>query len=165
MSQPGAEELDAHWMRRALGWARLSALRGEVPIGAVVVRDGVLLGGAHDGKETFDDPTAHAEVLALREAAARQGDWRLDGATLYVTLEPCPMCAGALLQGRIARLVYGAANPRWGACGADLNLLENSRFNHQVEVVAGVLEADCAELLKETFRRYRVEKTKGAAVP
>lgn len=148
---------DDYWMRRALAWARLASVRGEVPIGAVVVRDGALLGGAHDGKETLGDPTAHAEMLALREAALRAGDWRLDGATLFVTLEPCPMCAGALLHARIARLVYGASNPRWGACtvGHDPNILGNSRFNHRVEVVTGVLDAECAELLRTTFRRYR----------
>lgn len=146
---------DEYWMRRALAWGRLSALRGEVPIGAVIVREGQLLAGAHDGKETFGEPTAHAEVLALREAAARQGDWRLDGATLYVTLEPCPMCAGALLQARIARLVYGASNKRWGACSNDLNILENLRFNHRVEVISGVLEEECARLLRDTFREYR----------
>ncbi len=150
---PGGE--DERWMGRALGWARLSARRGEVPIGAVVVRDGWVLGAAHDGKETFDDPTAHAEILALREAAHRTGDWRLDGAVLYVTLEPCPMCAGALLQARIARVVYGASNVRWGACGQELNLLANPRFNHRVEVSAGVLEDDCARLLKETFLSWR----------
>ncbi|MBI1291713.1 tRNA-specific adenosine deaminase [bacterium] len=144
-------------MRRALGWARLAADRGEVPIGAVVVRDGQLLGGAHDGKETLGDPTAHAEMLALREAAHRVGDWRLDGATLYVTLEPCPMCAGALLHARIARLVFGASNPRWGACtpGHEPNIVANPRFNHRLEVYSGVLAEECAALLKEAFRRYR----------
>ncbi len=146
---------DEYWMRRALSWGRLSARRGDVPIGAVVVRDRVLLGAAHDGKEVFGDPTAHAEILALRQAAERIGDWRLDGASLYVTLEPCPMCAGALLQSRIARLVYGASNVRWGACSQDLNLLQNPRFNHRVEVIPGVLEAECAAILKETFRDYR----------
>lgn len=143
------------WMNRALAWGRLAAARGDVPIGAVVVRDGVMLGGAHDGKEVTRDPSAHAEMLAIREAAERIGDWRLDGASLYVTLEPCPMCAGALLQSRIARLVYGASNARWGACGADLNLLDNPRFNHKVEVVRGVLEDECAALLRDTFRLYR----------
>jgi tRNA(adenine34) deaminase len=152
---------DAMWMRRALAWARLAASRGEVPIGAVVVSpSGELLSGAHDGKELFGDPTAHAEMIALREAARATGDWRLDGATLYVTLEPCPMCAGALLQARIARVVFGASNPRWGACtpGTEPNILTNNRFNHQVEVVRGLLEQECADLLKETFRRYRLDR-------
>lgn len=153
---PGAHELDTAWMHRALGWARLAAARGEVPIGAVVVsREGVLLGGAHDGKEVLKDPTAHAEMMALREAAQRAGDWRLDGATLYVTLEPCPMCAGALLHARIARVVYGAPNARWGIDSAGLNILQNPRFNHVVQVEGGVLADACAQLLRETFRRYR----------
>ncbi|CAN5392507.1 tRNA adenosine(34) deaminase TadA [soil metagenome] len=142
-------------MKRALAWARLAAERGDVPIGAVVVRDGELLGGAHDAKEVLGDPTGHAEILAIREAAARIGDWRLDGATLYVTLEPCPMCAGAFLHSRIARLVYGASNRRWGACTDDPNILANPRFNHRVEVVSGILEEECAGLLKETFKKYR----------
>jgi tRNA(adenine34) deaminase len=144
-------------MRRALAWARLAAERGDVPIGAVIVLNDELLSGAHDGKELFRDPTAHAEMICLREAAARTGDWRLDGATLYVTLEPCPMCAGALLQSRVARVVYGAANARWGACNpsTEPNILANPRFNHRVQVTTGVLEEECARLLKETFRRYR----------
>jgi tRNA(adenine34) deaminase len=111
----------------------------------VVVRDGELLGGAHDGKETLGDPTAHAEMLALREAAIRVGDWRLDGATLYVTLEPCPMCAGALLHARVGRLVFGASNPRWGACtaGREPNIVANPRFNHRMIVSEGVLGEEC----------------------
>jgi tRNA(adenine34) deaminase len=148
---------DHYWMRRALAWARLAALRGEVPIGAVVVREGQVLGGAHDGKETDGDPTAHAEILAIREAARRLGDWRLDGASLYVTLEPCPMCAGAIIHARIARVIYGASNPRWGACtpGREPNILTNPRFNHQVVVQHGLLAEESAALLKEAFRRYR----------
>lgn len=146
---------DEDWMRRALAQAHLAASRGEVPIGAVVVRQGTLLGEAHDGKEVFGDPSAHAEMLALRQAALRHGDWRLDDATLYVTLEPCPMCGGALLQSRITRLVYGASNVRWGLESAGLNLLNNPRFNHKIEVVSGVLEQECAQILKDTFRRYR----------
>lgn len=143
-------------MARALGWARLAADRGEVPIGAIVVREGLVLGGAHDGKELFKDPSAHAEMLALREAAVKQGDWRLDGATLYVTLEPCAMCAGAMIHSRIARVVFGARNPRWGAVATeDMRILANDRFNHRVDVTAGVLEEACAGLLRETFRAYR----------
>lgn len=152
-------DADSVWMLRALGQARLAALRGEVPIGCVIVRGGELLGSAHDGKEIFRDPTAHAEILALREAAARTGDWRLDGATMYVTLEPCPMCAGALIHARIARLVFGPTNPRWGACSGGLNILDNPRFNHRVEVVSGVKEAECAQLLRDTFRQYRRDRS------
>lgn len=149
---------DDYWMDRALGMARLAAARGEVPIGCVIVRDDALMASSHDGKELFWEPTAHAEILALREAAARAGDWRLDGATLYVTLEPCPMCAGAMIHARIARLVYGAANTRWGACSGTLNLLAEPRFNHRIEVSSGVRQAECASLLQETFRQWRLQK-------
>lgn len=142
---------DDDWMARALAMARLAADRGEVPVGAVVVRDGVLLAAAHDGKEIFKDPTAHAEVLALRRAAQVAGDWRLDGADLYVTLEPCGMCALACVHARIRRLVIGPRNPRWGACA----LLDDPRLNHRIQIVAGVREEESAALLKETFRRFR----------
>lgn len=152
---------DHEWMRRALAWARLAARRGEVPVGCVVVRGGEILGGAHDGKETFRDPTAHSEVLAIREAAARTGDWRLDGATLYVTLEPCAMCAGAIVHARIARVVFAAANPRWGISAAQLPILQHPLFNHRVEVTAGVLAEDSAALLRDTFRAYRVARACG----
>ncbi len=148
---------DGYWMDRALGQARLAAERGEVPIGCLIVREGEVLGSAHDGKELFKDPTAHAEILALRQAAHRTGDWRLDGADLYVTLEPCPMCAGALVHARIARLVFGARNPRWGACSGDLDLVRHPRFNHRMEVVEGVRAEECADLLRRTFRQWRSE--------
>lgn len=140
---------------RALGAARLGARRGEVPIGAALVRGDDLLALGHDSKEGTHDPTAHAEIVALRAAAAHYGDWRLEGATLYVTLEPCPMCVGAILQSRVARLVYGAANRRWGACAGEVNLLRPGLFNHNVEVAAGVLESQCAALLRETCRQWR----------
>lgn len=146
---------DDRWMGEALAIARKAATRGEVPVGAVVVRDGELLGSAHDGKEMHHDPTAHAEILAIREACRRTGDWRLDGAELFVTMEPCPMCAGALVHARIARLVFGARSPRWGACGTEVDLLQPGLWNHTVEVVGGVRAAEAAELLQETFRAYR----------
>lgn len=145
-------------MREALDWAEKAAAEGDVPIGAVLVRDGILLAAAHDSKELTGDPTAHAEILVLREGARAVDDWRLDGTTLYVTLEPCPMCAGALLQARVARLVFGAPNPRWGACGTEYNILQNPRFNHRVDIIGGVLAAECGELLKHTFRRYRTAR-------
>lgn len=146
---------DEEWMRRALGVARLAAQRGEVPIGCLIVRDGRLLASAHDGKELFWDPTCHAEMMAIRRAASVAGDWRLYGTTMYVTLEPCPMCAGALIHARVERLVYGASNPRWGTVSAGLNILDHPAFNHRVEVAAGVLEQECGELLRETFRLWR----------
>ncbi|MEQ8819269.1 MAG: nucleoside deaminase [Sumerlaeia bacterium] len=154
-----ATEEDSGWMDRALGWARLAARRGEVPIGAVIVSaERELLGGAHDGKEVFLEPTAHAEILAIRQAAAATGDWRLDDACLYVTAEPCPMCAGAIVHARIARVVYAAPNPRWGCCSGELNLLAQPRFNHRPMVVSGVRQEESAALLRETFRRYRQER-------
>ena len=149
-------------MMRAIGQARLAAQRGEVPIGAVIVRGDALIAASHDGKEVTHDPTAHAEVLALRRAAQVVGDWRIEEATLYVTLEPCPMCAGALIQARIARLVYGASNPRWGAFTTESNVIGNPAYNHRVEVTSGVLADECAEILQKTFRRYREKSSSGA---
>lgn len=142
-------------MWRALAQADLAAARGEVPIGCIVVRGEEMLAAAHDQRELLKDPTAHAEVLALRAAARALGDWRLEGVELFVTLEPCPMCAGALVQARVARLVYGAANPRWGACSGPLDLVREPRFNHQLVVTAGVLAEESAERLKQSFRRWR----------
>jgi len=153
---PVPQEADAFWMNRALAMATLARDRGEVPIGCVIVRQGLLLASSHDGKEVLGDPTAHAEILAIRQAARRIGDWRLEGAEMFVTLEPCPMCAGALLHARIQRLVFGASNPRWGACGAhEPRILSNPRFNHQVEVQGGVLARECGDLLQQTFRQWR----------
>lgn len=150
-------EVDAWWMRRALAEARLGLERGDVPVGAVVVRNGRLLGSAHDGKELYWEPTAHAEVLAIRRAARRVADWRLDGATLYVTLEPCPMCAGALLHARLARVVYGAASPRWGALeSAPVSLLDDGRYNHRVQVTRGVCGEEAGAMLREAFRMSRI---------
>ncbi len=127
----------------------------EVPIGAVLVKDGEVIARACNLKEELGDPTAHAEILALKEGAARLGGWRLSGATLYVTLEPCPMCAGAMLQARIDRVVFGAWDPKAGAAGSLLNVLEFPLFNHRVEVLGGILEDECAAMLKSFFRRLR----------
>jgi tRNA(adenine34) deaminase len=147
---------DEAWMRRALGLARLAASRGEVPIGAVVVLDGQLLGWGHDEKELRKLPTAHAELLAMERAARLHGDWRLDEATLYVTLEPCPMCAGAAIHARLGRVVFGASNPRWGACGSGgLDLPATPRFNHRIACEGGLLEAESADLLRDFFRQAR----------
>ncbi len=164
MTEPGTainpeeSDRDAFWMRRALAVARLARERGEVPIGCIIVLSEEVIASAHDGKEVTGDPTAHAEILAIRDAARRNGDWRLEGAQMYVTLEPCPMCAGALLHARISRLVFGASNPRWGACGQfEPRILSNPRFNHQVQVRSGVLGAECGELLRDTFRTWRVK--------
>lgn len=144
-----------HWMREAIAEAKLAEQLGEVPIGAVIVRDGHVIGRGHNLRETNQDPTAHAEIIAIREAAAKLGAWRLLDCTLYVTLEPCPMCAGALVQSRIPTVVYGANDPKAGCAGTLMNLLQEDRFNHQVEVMGGVLQEECGRLLTNFFRKLR----------
>lgn len=139
----------------ALAEARRAADIGEVPIGCVVVLGNEVVGRGYNRRETDRDPLAHAEVLAIRQAAARVGGWRLTGCTLYVTLEPCAMCAGALVNSRIDRLVYGAADPKAGYCGTLGNLVQDPRLNHRLEVTAGVLEAESAALLRGFFASLR----------
>ncbi|WP_330452920.1 MULTISPECIES: tRNA adenosine(34) deaminase TadA [unclassified Streptomyces] len=140
-------------MRRALAEADRAAATGDVPVGAVVLGpDGALLAAGHNEREATGDPTAHAEVLALRRAAAALGEWRLSGCTLVVTLEPCTMCAGALVQSRVDRVVYGARDEKAGATGSLWDVVRDRRLNHRPEVVAGVLEADCAAPLTAFFR-------------
>lgn len=143
------------WMRIALEQAKIAYDLGEVPIGAVVVQDNHVIALAHNEKEQRQDPTAHAEVLAVQRAAEKLGVWRLSEATLYVTLEPCPMCAGALVQARLKRLVYGASDLKGGAVGSVMNVLDRNYWNHRVDVIAGVLEDECAALLKDFFRKHR----------
>ena len=143
------------FMREALAEAEQALAEGEVPIGAVVVQDGVIIARAHNRRETWHDPTAHAEILALREAAVKLGSWRLENATIYVTLEPCPMCAGAMVQGRVTRVVYGAPDPKAGAAGSLINLLQHDKFNHRVEIIGGVLAEEGGELLRRFFRSRR----------
>ena len=142
-------------MHRALQLARAAAAAGEVPVGAVVHRGGVVLAEAHNRRELDADPTAHAEVLALRSAAAGQGTWRLDGCELVVTLEPCPMCAGALVNARVERLVYAAADPKMGCVHTLHALCTEPRFNHRLRVRSGVLAAQCGEELTRFFRQRR----------
>jgi len=142
-------------MRAALAEAEAAAALGEIPIGAVIVRDGELIATGYNLRETERDPTAHAEMVAIRRAAARLGAWRLTGTTLYVTIEPCPMCAGALVLARIERLVYGAADPKAGACGTLWNLVQDPRLNHRLAVTAGVLEEECRSVIQAFFRRLR----------
>ena len=143
------------WMEAALDEARRAASHGEVPIGAVIVRDDAVIGRGGNRTATLQDPTAHAEMLALREASQRLGSWRLLGTTLYATIEPCAMCAGACVLGRIDRLVYGAADPKAGMCGSLANVVEDPRLNHQVEVVRGVRAEECGALLSDFFRARR----------
>jgi tRNA(adenine34) deaminase len=141
-------------MRQALAEAERAAAKGEIPVGAVLVCGEAAIFTSHNMKEYQTDPTAHAEMLALRAAAGRLGRWRLGG-TLYVTLEPCAMCAGGLIQARIDRLVYGAADPKAGACGSVLEVVREPRFNHQLEVVGGVLAEESSMLLRTFFSRLR----------
>ena len=143
------------WMRLALAQAEEAMKLGEVPVGAVAVLNGAVIGVGYNRKESDQDPTAHAEMIALRAAAARLNNWRLIDVTLYCTLEPCPMCAGAMIQGRLARLVYGAKDTRFGADGTIIDVLGQPAFNHRVEVVAGVLADEAGELLQRFFRQLR----------
>ncbi len=143
------------FMQRALELARHAATLGEVPVGAVVVRDGELIGEGWNQPIVTHDPTAHAEIVALRAAAQRVQNYRLTDATLYVTLEPCAMCAGAIVHARIARVVFGAADPKAGAGGSVFNLLAHARLNHRAAVVGGVLQAPCASLLQAFFEARR----------
>lgn len=149
-------------MGLALAEAERAWQAGEVPIGAVVVRDGQVLARAHNRREDWADPTAHAELIAIRLAARAQGGWRLTGATVYATIEPCPMCAGALILARVDRLVYGAPDPKAGAVESLARLLDDPRFNHRVQVTRGVRAAEGADLLRRFFRELR-EGTGGIA--
>lgn len=146
---------DEKWMREALALAEQGAAEGEVPVGALVVRDGQVLGRGWNRPIAGHDPTAHAEVMALRDAARHEANYRLSGATLYVTIEPCTMCFGALMHARIARLVYGATEPRAGTCVSQLRLPEQSFYNHRLEVTGGVLAEESAIMLRGFFRQRR----------
>lgn len=150
---PGSDE---YWMSQALELARRAASEGEVPVGAVLVKDGERVGEGWNCPLGSDDPTAHAEVRALRDGARRLGNYRLPGTVLYVTLEPCVMCAGALVHARVSRVVYGAADPKGGAAGSVFDLLpSDARFNHRVEVTGGTLADECGELLRAFFKARR----------
>ncbi len=142
-------------MREAIAQALVARSLGEVPIGAVIVRDGEIVGAGYNLRETRRDPTAHAEMIAIREASERLGAWRLLGCSLYVTLEPCPMCAGAILQSRVERVVYGASDPKAGCVGTLMDLLQDTRFNHRLPWRSGVLQEECASLLTDFFRGLR----------
>lgn len=145
-----------NYMRRALREAEQAMSEDEVPVGAVIVRDGQIIASAHNGREQLHDPTAHAEMVAITQAASALEDWRLEGCTLYVTLEPCPMCAGAILQARIPTVVFGALDPKAGAVQSLYQLLSDARLNHRCEIVNGVMAAECGEILT----RFFVEKRK-----
>jgi tRNA(adenine34) deaminase len=151
--------MDDQWMRHALDLAARAEAEGEVPVGAVVVSaEGEVIGEGWNRPIAAHDPTAHAEIQAMRAAAARVGNYRLTGSTLYVTLEPCPMCAGAMVHARVARLVYGAPDPRAGSAGTVFNLLQTEQLNHRTEITGGVLAEECGEKLKSFFRARRGAK-------
>jgi tRNA(adenine34) deaminase len=149
------ELTDEQAMRRALALARAAAEQGEVPVGAVIVKAGDVIAEAHNQREQLADPTAHAEMLAITQAAAAVGGWRLTDCTLYVTLEPCPMCAGAIVQARVPRVVFGALDPKAGAAQSLYRLLDDNRLNHRCELVGGVLAEACGQVLTEFFRQRR----------
>lgn len=159
-----ALENDQKWMRHALSLATRAEAHGEVPVGAVVVRADQILGEGWNQAISLSDPSAHAEILALRSAGKQAGNYRLPGCTLYVTLEPCCMCAGALIHARVARVVYGAADPKTGAAGGRFQLLSDPRHNHLVEIAAGCLAQECGAQLQNFFQRRRQEQS-GRASP
>jgi tRNA(adenine34) deaminase len=152
------EKDDNYWMGLAIREAHKAGARGEVPIGAVVVRDGVVLGRGYNLREKSLDPTSHAEMTAIRKAAKKAGNWRLLGATLYVTLEPCPMCMGAIILARLERVVFGCHDPKAGAAGSLYDLSDDARLNHRVELATGVRGEECAELLSSFFAALRRKK-------
>jgi len=154
-------DADERYMQRALELAARAEAEGEVPVGAVLVADDRIVAGSWNRCIALNDPTAHAELSALRAAGQALGNYRLPGATLYVTLEPCAMCAGAMVHARIARLVYGAADPKTGAAGSVFDLLRAPQLNHRVEVTGGVLEAPCGAILREFFRARRTRPAPG----
>lgn len=160
----GAEERKLYeaWMEEAIAEAGKARLLGEVPIGAVLVHEGIIVGRGHNLRETTADPTAHAEIIAIRAASETLGAWRLSGCTLYVTLEPCPMCAGAIVQARIPLVVYGTPDPKAGCAGTLMNLLQEPRFNHRTELVTDILREDCAALLTDFFRSLRLNRKQAA---
>lgn len=151
---------DEYYLSIALKEARKAFEKGEVPVGCVVVIDGIIVAKSHNLRQTKMDATKHAEIIAISKACKKLNRWILDDATIYVTLEPCAMCAGAIVQSRIKRLVYGASEPKFGCCGSVLNLVNHQMFNHLVEVTHGVLKGECEQILKDFFKELRAKKTK-----
>lgn len=160
-----ALENDEKFMQEAIKEAWHAAVKDEAPVGAVVVADGKVIARGHNLRERLGDPTAHAELLAIRQAALVIESWRLNECTMYVTMEPCPMCAGAAIQARLKRIVYGASDPKAGAAGSCLDLLAMDCFNHRVEVTGGVCRDKCARVVQEFFRKLRSGRKKAQAVP
>jgi len=151
-------EIHENFIRQALAEAEAALKADEVPVGAIIIHQGRVVGAAHNQREGLRDPTAHAEMIAITQAAASLESWRLEECTLYVTLEPCPMCAGAIVQARIPRVVFGARDPKGGAVQTLFQLLSDPRLNHQAEITGGVLEQECGELLTRFFREKRVAR-------
>ncbi len=151
----GFRDVDVRWMRQTLDLAETAAQAGEVPVGALVVKGKEVVGRGANRTRRDQDPTAHAEILAVRAAAAHMGSWGLEGCTVYVTLEPCAMCAGSLVLARVDRLVFGTADPKAGACGSLRNIVADRRLNHRIEVQTGVLQEACSDILKQFFRTLR----------
>jgi len=149
---------DIHFMQHALELAQAAAQAGEVPVGAIIVKDGVVIGRGSNAPIGTHDPTAHAEIQAMRDAAQHLGNYRLVDCTLYVTLEPCAMCTGAIQHARIARLVYGANDPKTGACGSVVNLMAEAKLNHHTEMMSGVMATECGSVLTDFFRQRRLKK-------
>ncbi|MBL8918142.1 MAG: tRNA adenosine(34) deaminase TadA [Myxococcaceae bacterium] len=155
-------QVDEQFMRQALELAREAASLGEVPVGALAVKDGLVVGTGMNRREIDRDPFSHAELVAMRRAAEAVGAWRLSGVTVYVTLEPCAMCAGAMVQARVDRLVFGASDPKAGAVGSLYDLARDSRHNHRVEVTSGVLADECGTVLRDFFKALRTKKNETA---
>ena len=153
-------ENDEYYMKLAIEEAKKAQKLGEVPIGAIIVKNNEVIASAHNLRETVQLPTAHAEHIAIERASKVVGSWRLEECKLYVTLEPCVMCAGAIVMSRIPKVVYGATDPKGGCSGSLMNLLEESQFNHRAEIVKGVLEQECGDLLRNFFRELRLKKSK-----
>lgn len=151
---------DQRYMRMAIDQAFIAEENGDVPIGCVIVFEGRVIAKAYNQRQQLNDPTAHAEIIALTQASEFIGNWRLHGCTIYVTLEPCPMCAGALVLARLDRLIYGTDDPKTGACGSLYNIVQDQRLNHRLEVTAHVLQPDCQAQLQAFFRRRRDENSR-----
>lgn len=151
---------DNKYMKEALKEAQKSYNKEEIPVGAVIVKDGKIIGRGHNLKETKNDTTNHAEIIAIKKASKKLKSWRLTGCTMYVTLEPCTMCAGALIQARLDKVVIGTMDEKTGACGSVLNVVEDYKFNHRVEIEKGVMEKECKSIIQEFFKKLRGKKKK-----
>ena len=154
------DKQDNKYMKEALKEAQKSYNKEEIPVGAVIVKDGKIIGRGHNLKETKNDTTNHAEIIAIKKASKKLNSWRLTGCTMYVTLEPCTMCAGALIQARLDKVVIGTMDEKTGACGSVLNVVEDYKFNHRVEIEKGVMEKECKSIIQEFFKKLRGKKKK-----